>query len=391
MNRTHNLIAMNTVLSSLFKGGTNQNTTLMELNSTQFNRLKGNCIIVSDLRINSEFNHIYYDNVKMGNKVSHTKESKKFGTSKKNEWLNVHKTKSRLVLIIAPKVEYLKHFPDAHVFGTVLTYNNTKTNQSTPPMSGYVILMMSSLSNRKLNGTFTNQTYDIASRTKPNSLKSFEHHGTKGFNYSFGNKPLYGCVDGSSVSTYTTKKHRNKTKQECIIQEASYVHERCANQVVEGIRSLSVIIPELKNMLCPIINAAYDMQCKQPIDLLKNEVTSDVGCWNTFLFVEGRTDNFHCEDDCAYTFITVPQQQRRLYFHPQHEPCFLFKINETQTLTLPLHNDLSFIYNASFLTHRQRYEPVANKEENMFFNISSYANAKLFNHLRKSFVPMNKN
>ena len=109
------------------------------------------------------------------------------------------------------------------------------------------------------------------------------------------------------MSTYTTKKHRNKTKQDLIIDRADYVHQQCASQVKEGINCLSKAIPELKNMLCPIINAAYDMQYNKGIQLLKNELTSDVGCWNSFLFVEGRTDNFHTEDDCAYTFITAPQ------------------------------------------------------------------------------------
>ena len=380
---------MNTVLSALFVDNTKKNTTLMELNTTQYSRLKGNCIILSGLRVNSDSKHVYYDKLKMGAKISVTNENKKFGSLKKNVWLNMNKTKSRLVLIVAPKVEFLQHYPNAYVCGTVLTYNKFKTKKSTPPMSGYVILMMTSLSSQNSNGLFTNEIFEIASRAKPNTLKSYEHHGTKGFNYSFGNKPLYGCVDGSSVSTYTTKRNKNATKQECIIQDASYVHERCAKQVLSGIESLSRIIPELKNMLCPIINAAYDMQCKKGISLLQNVITSDVGCWNAFLFVDTRTDNFHCENDCAYTFITVPQQERRIYAHKQDGPCFLFKINETQTITLPLHNDSSFIYNASFLTHRQRYEPVANEGDNMFFNISSYANEKLFNHLRKSFDRFN--
>ena len=121
---------MNTVLSTLFKGSKKPTTTLMELNTTQYNRLKGNCIILSGLRIHSQSNHIYYDNIKMGSKISVTKENKKFGTSKKNVWLNVHKTKSRLVLIVAPKVEYVQQFPDTHIFGTVLTYNNSKTNNA---------------------------------------------------------------------------------------------------------------------------------------------------------------------------------------------------------------------------------------------------------------------
>ena len=42
-------------------------------------------------------------------------------------------------------------------------------------------------------------------------------------------------------------------------------------------------------------------------------------------------------------------------------------------------------YNASFLTHRQSYVPPPGDETQKFYNISSYANEKLFNHLRKSF------
>ena len=67
---------MNTVLSSLFKGSKKPTTTLMELNTTQYKRLKDNCIILSGLRIDSSSNHIYYDNIKMGKKISVTKETK---------------------------------------------------------------------------------------------------------------------------------------------------------------------------------------------------------------------------------------------------------------------------------------------------------------------------
>ena len=91
------------------------------------------------------------------------------------------------------------------------------------------------------------------------------------------------------------------------MQGAHLVHDKFSKRVHEGILNLSEVIPELKHMLCPIINTAYDIQCNEGINLLNNELTSDVGCWNAFLFVEGRTENFHSEDDCACTFITVPQ------------------------------------------------------------------------------------
>ena len=89
--------------------------------------------MVSKLRYFSDLHHIYYDNIIFGKKISLTKESTKFGTSKKNLWINVHERKSRLVLITAPKVELLKTFPNTHIFGTVLTYNNKKERSSNPP------------------------------------------------------------------------------------------------------------------------------------------------------------------------------------------------------------------------------------------------------------------
>ena len=48
-------------------------------------------------------------------------------------------------------------------------------------------------------------------------------------------------------------------------------------------------------------------------------------------------------------------------------------------------DDLSFFYNASFLTHRQFFDPSSSDDLDKFYNISTYANEKLFNHLRKSF------
>ena len=141
-------------------------------------------------------------------------------------------------------------------------------------------------------------------------------------------------------------------------------------------------------MLCPIINAAYNRQCSDGLNLLQSPSISHSGCWNFFLFVDGRTDEFHREDDCAYTFITIPKQVMNSNQHCSHQPLFLFKLNEEQKLILPMSPDLTFFYNASFLTHRQSYIPPVVDNSRRFYNISSYANEKLFNHLRLSFHRM---
>ena len=51
----------------------------------------------------------------LGKNIYLTKESSKFGTSKRNKWIHLHKTKSRLVMITAPREEFVKVFPNAHI------------------------------------------------------------------------------------------------------------------------------------------------------------------------------------------------------------------------------------------------------------------------------------
>ena len=79
--------------------------------------------------------------------------------------------------------------------------------------------------------------------------------------------------------------------------------------------------------------------------------TLSSGCWNVFLYVNGRTNLLHTEKDCAYTFITVPNQSREKNTQLKNKLMFIFKISEEQQLMLPLCNDLSFVYNGNFATH----------------------------------------
>ena len=66
-----------------------------------------------------------------------------------------------------------------------------------------------------------------------------------------------------------------------------------------GITKVRNIIPEIKHLWCPIVNAAFYKQSKEGIDMIQSRYASDNGCWNSFLFVDGKTDNFHQENDCA--------------------------------------------------------------------------------------------
>ena len=92
----------------------------------------------------------------------------------------------------------------------MLTYQKDKYYDLNPPMSGIVIIMMGVLMFDKSIDVFDNEVHTIAARCTSNSLKFFDHHGTKGFNYLFGNKPFYGNYNGSSVSTYMQLKTKTR-------------------------------------------------------------------------------------------------------------------------------------------------------------------------------------
>ena len=376
------MVTMNTNLSSLYDGNSKNNTTLMELTVRQRNHFQNNIIHLWNLRCCPNTNHIYYDGIRFGKSVFTIK-------NRKNHTFNLGKTKRKFIMFTANKSDCLKLVPNTHCYGTVMTYKPKSQYELSPPMSGVVILMMAVLNdnNKKKgsNSVWDNNIHKLAKECKKNSLNNYDHHGTKGFTYSFGNKPMYGMKDGSSVGLYANKRSKIDGKINIINQKASMLESMCSYALNDGISCVSQYIPEINHLLCPIINAAYQKQSDANMQLLDKGNTYGEGLWNCFMFVDGKTENFHTEKDCSYTFITVPQQILHSNLTDNERPKFVFKIDEERELSLPLVNGVSFLYNATFLTHRQRYDAILKKDEPRFFNISSYSNEKLFNHLRLSF------
>ena len=99
-------------------------------------------------------------------------------------------------------------------------------------------------------------------------MDCYSHHGTSGFTYSFGNRPLYGNKDGKSVSCYGTKTSKVEARRNIIENDARYLEYRCAVALDHGITKISKIFPEISLLLCPIVNAAFDTQCKEGFELL---------------------------------------------------------------------------------------------------------------------------
>ena len=128
------------------------------------------------------------------------------------------------------------------------------------PLSSIVVLMLSNLPSRKNTNTikdlFDDDFHSKVKSCKPNVMATYDHHGSKGSCFSFGNKPLYGKVGEKSVGVYTNKKSKIETRQTVIDGNADYVEEMCCDVIVHAVQSLSKIIPDLKYHLSPIIDTA---------------------------------------------------------------------------------------------------------------------------------------
>ena len=136
--------------------------------------------------------------------------------------------------------------------------------------SGIVILMMTVLP--KDDKHYEKDKWDrdmlrVISRCKNNVLRTYNHHGTSGKCFSFGNKPNYGNVNGFSVNIYSTKKSDDVSKQRSINSNVDFIKNNFANLINERVHLFSKIIPEVNSLLSPILDLAYKMQQRidQPI------------------------------------------------------------------------------------------------------------------------------
>ena len=271
---------MNTTLASLYDGNKKIHNNLLELNTTQYHRYKEFSVHLSNITLEVGSKHIYYHTVRYGKYISTTKQHVKISGNKKSRSFNMEKSKKNMLFITANKEECLSLFPNTYIHGTVLTKQDLDNPSMT--MSGVVILMMAVLRDTKNETYWNDDIHEMALRCKPNSLSSYSHHDTTGFVYSFGNRPNYGNNEGSSVSIYVNKKSKVEAKNNLIHQEARYLEYLSAQSLDHGIQKIAKIFPDIKLLISPIINAAFDRQYDNGVELLQPCDASENGCWNSF-------------------------------------------------------------------------------------------------------------
>ena len=73
-----------------------------------------------------------------------------------------------------------------------------------------------------------------------------------------------------------------------------------------AVENLSTIIPNLKMLIAPVLDVAYDLQDEYG-NIGMKRTTIGRGIWSTCLCVNAITGLFHNEDDCTYTIISIPK------------------------------------------------------------------------------------
>ena len=350
---------------------------MIELSETELKRNKGNIIFLEGMNYDSDkFKKVTWKRTKIGLNIKVKKRSTCDIDSSVFSEIDLNRTKKKYVMITATKIECQNYLPSLIVSSAV---------RNTQP-SGQVVLLLCVARNIPEGNTFwTSTDYNIIKKTKPNILAVNNHHDSKGFYASFGNKGSFDKCVSTSVGQYTTKRNKCVQKQLEITESAHSYEQRIENEISRAVMDMNSVVPKIKSIISPIIDTAFELQTSKKDINIKKVYTADSGCWQSSICVNATTGQFHTENDCTYTLISIPDQNTIQIDNQKHHYNFLFNFNEKKKMNIPLYPGVSFIFSAPFLTHRQHKNENVLSYEDHFFNIASYRNKRLLSHIKKSF------
>jgi hypothetical protein len=349
---------------------------LIEFSRREHSRFKDNTIHLIGLNVDNKTKTIIWSKVEFGSNIKFKKTSECSQKSRIYNEMYLSKMKYRHMFITASKSECMKYFP------SLITSSSTPNTEQ----SGVVVLMASLLKQVSTSNKCWNiQDFSRIKKCKPNIIKTSNHHNSSGYYASFGNKGSFDKATSSSVGQYVTKKSASIKSQCIIIQEAATYEQYVANEISRAINDLNSFIPKIKSIISPVIDTCFELQSSIKDINIKKGYASNDGCWQSSLCVDAVTGQFHNEQDCTYTLISVPRQDTIESNKNSNKYHFLFELTKKKRLNIPLFPGVSFIFSGLFLTHRQHIVQGTIGNQDKFFNVASYGNKRLFNHIKKSF------
>ena len=349
---------------------------LIEMTKKEYKRHSKNIIHVEGLSFCDKTKQVIYSNISYGSNINSNQSFvHSEGSKVTTRHVHINKIKKRIIIIVANKEECVAVLPSLIISSSI---NNTAP-------SGKVIIMACVLDNTKPSTqSWTYDDYPSIKSCKPNILSSSNHHGSVGYYASFGNKGSFNKSVTTSIGQYVTKKNKDEEKQLTITENATNYEHRVASVIDSSVQCLSIILPNIQSLISPVVDTAFEIQKKvgdinlQPLPSSKN------GCWQTSICINAQTNQFHNENDCTYTLISIPYQTYFSRPSKKDRYHFIFKLSNTELIHLNFIPGVSFIFSGLFLTHRQNKNNNNTLSNDVFYNIASYGNKRLFNHLRKS-------
>ena len=235
------------------------------------------------------------------------------------------------MMITADLEECQQIMPRILSFSTCFTEEKTQSTKT-----GKVVIMICSLRLTNEEPNWDNSIRTLAKKCKPNILKGYDHHGSSGECYAFGNKPHYGMVEKVSVSVFVNKTSKVKKLATQIQTDADHIEHMRSKRIAIAVENLSKYIPEIRSLTSPIIDSVVSIQKKSKTSVLTNVRTTESGFWNTMLYYNGTTSKLHTEKYCAYTMITFLKQMGSASRKHTNKPMFLFKLNNKNKLMTPI-------------------------------------------------------
>ena len=360
-----------------FEEGANTPHVLVELSKKELFRLAPNSISLKGVSSCKKSGKLLYETVKYGTNIRKRKSSITFNGNKIPSYeVSIQSMKTNSFIITLPKSDAMSIFPE--LVTSESTYNDDP--------SGTVLLMACVYQPDSNKGKkWNNDDFKEVKKCKPNILQSSKHHQSTGYYASFGNKGSYEIVNSSSVGQYTTKKHTKLSKQQIINSQATKYETYCANEIARSVCALKSFLPNIQSIIAPVLETSYELQLKEQDLNLKEMSSVNEGCWQTSICIDAETREYHTEHDCTYTLISIPSQESSNPSASSIKYDFLFKLTNNQTINISLKPGLSFMFSGLYLTHRQNKSQDTNNLHNTFFNMASYGNKRLFQHLRKTY------
>ena len=360
-----------------FEEGSPTPHVLVELSKREHVRFASNLIHLQGVDSCNSTGDLIYTSVTYGSNLRKRKSNITFDNKIIPSYeISMQTSKRQFVMITVNKVDAIKVFPQ--LLTSSSTYNNDPSG---------ILLLMACVYQPvpNIDKNWDINDYKRLKKCKPNILQGSNHHDSTGYYASFGNKGSYEIIKSSSVGQYSTKKHSKLSKQMIINEEATVYETHCASEISRGVKVLSTIIPNIKTIIAPVIETSFNLQLNEKDLNLKETASIHDGCWQTSICIDAQTKQYHTEHDCTYTFITVPKQLQSKSPPSTIKYDFLFKLTAKQSINLSLKAGVTFIFSGLFLSHRQNKSKEESTKDEVFFNMASYGNKRLFNHLRKTY------